>query len=99
MDMEALMAQAAELQSKVSAAQEQLAKTTIKGIADNGACIVSMTGKYDMLGVKIHPDMLTRGADAVSAAVMSAYRDAKNKADALIDKVMGDATEGMPIPA
>ena len=33
MDMESLMAQAAELQNKVAAAQEKLAQTTIKGIA------------------------------------------------------------------
>lgn len=98
MDMEALMAQAAELQSKVSAAQEQLAKTVIKGIADNGACIVDMTGKYDMVNLAIRPDVLSRGADAVVAVIMAAYADAKQKADALIDKVMGEATDGMPLP-
>ncbi|MBR4860143.1 MAG: YbaB/EbfC family nucleoid-associated protein [Alphaproteobacteria bacterium] len=97
MDMEALMAQAAELQNKVSAAQEQLAKTSIKGIAEQGGCIVDMTGKYDLLSIKIHPDMLSHGVDAIAAVVMSAYRDAKKKADDLIDKVMGDATAGMPI--
>ena len=98
MDMEALMAQAAELQSKVSAAQEQLAKTTIKGIADNGACIVDMTGKYDLVKLTIRPDVLSRGADAVADIVAAAYRDAKQKADAMIDKVMGDATAGIPLP-
>jgi DNA-binding protein YbaB len=29
---------------------------------------------------------------------MSAYRDAKQKADELIDKVMGEATAGVPMP-
>ena len=98
MDMEALMAQAAELQNKVAAAQEQLAKTTIKGIAPNGACIVDMTGKYDVLKLTINPDVLSQGADAVAAVVLSAYRDAKSKADSIIDKVMGDATAGIPLP-
>lgn len=98
MDMEALMAQAAELQNKVAAAQEQLAKTVIKGIAPNGACIVDMTGKYDVLKLTINPDVLSQGADAVAAVVLSAYRDAKVKADSIIDKVMGDATAGIPLP-
>lgn len=98
MDMEALMAQAAELQNKVAAAQEQLGKTMIKGIADGGACIVDMTAKYDMLKVTIRPDVLTRGADAVAEVVMAAYTDAKQKADATIDRVMGAATAGMPMP-
>ena len=98
MDMEALMAQAAELQNKVAMAQEQLAKTVIKGIAQNGACIVDMTGKYDVLKITINPDVLAQGADAVSAIVMAAIQDAKSKADVLIDKVMGEATAGVPMP-
>ena len=98
MDMEALMAQAAELQNKVNAAQEQLAQTMVKGVAENGACIVDMTGKYEVSKVVINPDVLSRGADAVADAVLSAYRDAKAKADVVIDNVMGAATAGIPLP-
>ena len=98
MDMESLMAQAAELQNKVAVAQEQLAKTTVKGIADNGACIVDMTGKYDMIKITIRPDVLARGADAVPDVVLAACTDAKQKADIIIDKIMGDATAGVPMP-
>lgn len=98
MDMDALMAQAAELQTKVAAAQEQLANTVVKGIAENGACIVDMTGKYDVLKLTINPEILSRGADAVAGVVLSALRDAKSKADITIDKVMGDATAGIPMP-
>ena len=98
MDMEALMAQAAELQNKVAAAQEQLGKTVVKGIAQNGACIVDMTGKYDVIKLTINPDVLTLGVAAVETAVVAAYMDAKQKADTIIDKVMGDATAGIPMP-
>ncbi len=98
MDMEALMAQAAELQAKVANAQEQLAKTTVKGIADGGACIIDMTGKYDMVKLTIRPDVLSGGAAAVEQAVMAAYLDAKEKADTIIDQVMGAATAGVPMP-
>ncbi len=98
MDMDALMAQAAELQNKVAVAQEQLAQTVVKGIAADGACIVDMTGKYDLVKLTIRPDVLSRGADAVADIVAAAYRDAKQKADTMIDKVMGDATAGIPLP-
>ena len=98
MDMETLMAQAAELQNKVNAAQEQLAQTMVKGVAENGACIVDMTGKYEVSKVVINPDVLSSGADAVADAVLSAYRDAKAKADVVIDNVMGAATAGIPLP-
>ena len=98
MDMESLMAQAAELQNKVAAAQENLAKTVVKGIAENGACIVDMTGKYDLVNITIRPDVLTAGAEMVAKIVADAYRDAKQKADDLIDRVMGEATNGVNLP-
>ena len=98
MDMESLMAQAAELQNKVAAAQESLAKTVVKGLASNGACIIDMTGKYDLVKITIKPELLSHGADVVAEVVSAAYRDAKQKADDLIDRVMGDATNGVELP-
>lgn len=98
MDMESLMAQAAELQNKVAAAQEKLASMRVSGIADDGACVITMSGKYDLVGLTLRPDVLARGADAVAALVSAAYNDAKAKADTMIDDVMGVATAGMPIP-
>ena len=98
MDMEALMAQASALQEKVAAAQDKLGQMHIKGIAEDGACIIDMSGKYDLFDLKIREDVLSRGAAGVAAVVAAAYRDAKAKADEMIDQVMGDATAGMPIP-
>lgn len=98
MDMEQLMAQAKDLQDKVAAAQEKLAHTTVRGIASGGACIVEMTGKYDLLSLKLREDISGRAADEIADIVLSALRDAKAKADATIDDVMGDATAGMPLP-
>ena len=88
MDMETLMAQAQDLQSKISAAQDSLANMTVKGIAENGSVIVSMTGKYDVLSVVIKPETLSLGVDKVSTLIKNAYQDAKEKADALIEKTM-----------
>ena len=65
MDMENLMAQAKQLQDKVASAQELLAKTKIKGIADNGAVIVDMSGKYDLLNLTISPDLLTKTPEII----------------------------------
>ncbi len=98
MDMEALMAQAAELQNKVNAAQEKLASSHVMGIAGGGACVIDMTGKYDVMNVTIRPDALAAGAESVAAMVLSALKDAKDKADTMIDRVMSAATAGMPMP-
>jgi hypothetical protein len=98
MDMDALMAQASELQSKVADAQDRLADMRVKGIATGGACIIDMSGKYDIISVTINPNIVAQGAPAIEAAVLSAMRDAKAKADKLIDDVMADATAGIPLP-
>lgn len=98
MDMEALMAQAAELQNKVAAAQDKLSKSVVKGIASAGACIVDMTGKYDLVNLYINPDILSRPATEVAEIIAEAYRDAKSKADDMIDDVMSTATAGVQMP-
>ncbi len=98
MDMEALMAQAAELQNKVNAAQEKLASSHVMGIAGGGACVIDMTGKYDVMNVTIRPDALAMGADELAKTILAALQDAKDKADTLIDRVMSAATAGMPMP-
>ena len=94
MDMESLMANAQGLQNKIAKAQDSLSEMHVKGIADNGAVIVDMTGKYDVVSVIINPDALSRGANAISELVATAYKDAKGKADVLIDEVMAKVTGG-----
>ncbi|MDR0741235.1 MAG: YbaB/EbfC family nucleoid-associated protein [Rickettsiales bacterium] len=98
MDMEELMAQAKQLQDKVAAAQDVLANTSVKGIAGNGDVIVNMSGKYDLIGLVIKPDFLHGDATVVVNTIIDAFHDAKAKADAAIDKVMGEATADMPLP-
>jgi len=98
MDMKSLMEQAKSLQTKVAAAQETLGHMSVKGIAGNGLVIVEMSGKYDLLKLTIHPDLLKEDLATLTAMVTAAFNDAKAKADAAIDKVMGEATAGMPMP-
>ncbi len=97
MDMEALMAQASALQDKVAAAQDRLAQIHVKGISEDGACIIDMSGKYDLFDIKIREDIIARGAEGVAAVVAAAYKDAKAKADEIIDQVMCEATAGIPM--
>jgi len=98
MDLSEMMAQAKELQARVGAAQENLAKVIVKGLAGNGACIVEMTGKYDVVKVTLSPDAMKNTADNLSKIVRDAFCDAKAKADVIIDKAMHDATAGVNLP-
>ena len=97
MDMDALMNNAKNLQSRISEAQNSLSQMHVKGIAENGAVIVDMTGKYDVISVVINPAILSRDAKTVSELVANAYRDAKEKADKLIDDMMTKVTGGFSL--
>lgn len=94
MDMESLMAQAQSLQTKISAAQDSLATMHVKGVSGNGAVVIDMTGKYDIVSVVVSDEILAFGSAKVSELVKDAYKDAKSKADVLIDKVMSEITGG-----
>ena len=98
MDLDAMMAQARELQSRVAAAQDNLGKINVKGIAGNGAVIVDMTAKYDVVDVVISDAVMKNTAENLSKIVRDAFIDAKSKADAIIDKTMSDATHGVDLP-
>lgn len=98
MDLNEMMAQAREIQSRVANAQENLSKVNVKGLAGNGACIVEMTGKYDVLNVIISNEAMKKSAAELSEIVADAIRDAKEKADAIIDKEMHAATNGVNLP-
>lgn len=93
--METLMAQAQSLQTKISAAQDSLATMHVKGIAENGMVVVDMTGRYDVVSVKIDESALSDGVQKLSEMVATAYQDAKTKADVLIDKTMSAITGSM----
>ncbi len=95
--MESLMANAQNMQAKIAAAQDSLASMHVKGIAGDGAVVVDMTGKYDLVSVTINPNVLSRGETVVSELVADAYRDAKEKADVLIDEVMTKVTGGFSL--
>ena len=97
MDMESLMAKAQDIQKQIHSAQDSLAKMHVKGISGNGMVVVDMTGKYDLVSVTINPDALGQGASKVSELVADAYRDAKAKADVLIDDIMGKVSSGFPM--
>ena len=92
MDMESLMAQAQDLQTKISNAQNELGLKRVKGIAGDGAVVVDMTGKYDLISVNIHPNAMYLSAENLAKLVADAYKDAKVKADILIEKTMSAIT-------
>lgn len=98
MDLNEMLAQAKDLQARVADVQNSLDNITVKGLAGNGACIVELTGKYDLVNVTIAESAMQNTADNLSKIVADAFKDAKAKADAIIDEKMSAATNGVNLP-
>jgi len=95
-DMNALLQQAQQMQSKLEEAQETLAQAKVEGTA--GGVTVTVSGVGDLLAVAIAPGSFD-GADAEDVAdlgdlVVAAFRDAKGQADAMAAQALGPLAGG-----
>ena len=57
-DFLGMMKQAAQLQSKMQAMQEELGNVEVEGISGGGLVAVRMTAKMEVKGVKIDPSLM-----------------------------------------
>lgn len=95
-NMQAMMKQAQELQKKVAAAQKELDEAVLEASSGGGMVTVQISGKKDLLGIKIDPkvvdpDDVEMLEDLVIAAVNEAYK----KAEELHEEKMGPLTGGL----
>lgn len=97
-DMNALLQQAQQMQAQLQSAQERLAETVVDGTVAGGSVTAKVNGVGELVGVEIKaggfdgsdPDDLADLADMIVAA----YRDAKNKADAVASETLGPLAGG-----
>ena len=87
LDMQQLFAAAAEMQSQLVNAQQQLAETEIEGSAGGGLVKVTISGQGELVDVSISADAIDSGDPAETAStledlIIAAARDAY---DALAD--------------
>lgn len=93
LDLGALLQQAQQMQEQLVDAQQRLAEATVDGSVAGGAVTVTITGAGELTAVRIAPEALD-GTDADALAdlgdlVVAAFRDARAKADALTEELIG----------
>jgi DNA-binding YbaB/EbfC family protein len=87
------------MQQKLMKAQEELEASTFTGTAGGGAVTITMSGKFEIVGVKIDPEAFN-AEDIVELEVMikAAAQDAFNRVTDAQQKILSNATGGMRIP-
>jgi DNA-binding YbaB/EbfC family protein len=99
MDFMGMMKQAAQLQSKVQALQEELDAVTVDGKAGGDMVTVTLSGKGDLKGVAIDASLLKpEEKEILEDLLVAAHADAKRKAETLMQEKMKGLTGGLPLP-
>jgi len=94
-----IMRMAQEATKQLEAAQANLDKIEVDGVAGGGMVKVRATAKGQIVRVDIDPSLLNPGdKEMVEDLVAAAFNDARVKADAASSAEMQKMTAGLPLP-
>ncbi len=99
-DFMGMMKQAAQLQSKMKALQEELETIEVEGSAGGGLVTVKLTAKGEMKGVRIDDSLMkAEEKEILEDLLVTAHADAKKKSEAVMQDKMKSLTGGLSLPA
>jgi nucleoid-associated protein EbfC len=98
-DFMGLMKQAAQLQSKMEALQNELDTIEVEGAAGGGMVTVKLTAKGELKGVKIDDSLAKPGEkEILEDLLIAAHADARRKGEMVMKDKMQALTGGLPLP-
>ena len=98
-DIGNMMKHALELKSNMEQLKETLAAERIEATAGGGMVTVVMSGKLDVISVKIDPEIINpEEPEMLETLVAAAMNEANRKAQELVKEKMTGLTGGIDIP-
>jgi nucleoid-associated protein EbfC len=98
-DFLGMMKQAAQLQSKMQAMQEELGNVEVEGTSGGGLVSVRMTAKMEVKVVKIDPSLMkAEEREILEDLLVTALGDARRKAEQAMQEKMQSLTGGLGLP-
>ena len=98
-DFLGMMKQAAQLQSKMQAMQEELGQLEVEGTSGGGLVAVRMTAKMDVKAIKIDPSLMkAEEREVLEDLLVTALADARRKAETAMQEKMQSLTGGLGLP-
>ena len=98
-DFLGMMKQAAQLQSKMKALQDELDHVEVEGVSGGGLVGVRMTAKMEVKGVRIDSSLMkAEEREILEDLLVTAHNDARRKAEAAMQEKMSSLTGGMSLP-
>jgi nucleoid-associated protein EbfC len=98
-DLIGMMKQAAQLQSKMKALQDEMETTEVEGVAGGGLVSIRMTAKTEVRAIKIDPSLIKpEDREILEDLLVAAHNDARRKAEAAVQEKMQTLTGGLSLP-
>lgn len=98
-NMNNLMKQAQKLQQQMEQMREEIEKRTVEATAGGGAVTAVVTGKKQLVDIKIKPEVVDPDdVEMLQDLVMAAINEALNKAEQMLSEEMSKVTGGLNIP-
>lgn len=99
MNIQKMLKQMQQMQSKMSQAQDELAAQTIEVSAAGGKVVVTATGSQEITSIKISKDIVDpEDVEVLEDLVLKAVQDALAKSKELAAGEMGKLTGGLGLP-
>jgi len=100
MNIQKMMKQAQEMQSKLQKMQADLEAQEFQGAAGGGRVNVTLTGKGALTKISIDPALIDPSdKEMLEDLIIAAHNDAKQKSDEAMAAAMSEATGGLKLPA
>ncbi len=97
-NIQQLMKMGQQIQAKVKELQDSLESTEIEASAGGGMVRARVTGKGDLIGVSIEPDVVDpEDVEMLEDLVVAAVAEAQNRARTFSEERMRSATGGLPV--
>ncbi len=98
-NMNNIMKQAQKLQKQIEETKEQVESKTVEASAGGGAVSAVVSGKKQVIEIKINPDVVDPDdVEMLQDLVIAAVNEALNKAEQMVNEEMAKVTGGFNIP-
>lgn len=99
MNIQKMMKQAAEMQSKMATMQAQLEESESEGSSGGGAVKITISGKKMMKKISLDESLLQPSEkEMLEDLIVAAFNDASNKVDSIASQQMSQMTAGLQLP-
>lgn len=99
MNLQKMMKQAQEMQSKLATMQAKLEEAESEGSAGGGMVKLTVNGKKVLKKITIDESLLAPSEkEVLEDLIVAAFNDASNKVDSLAAEQMGQMTAGLGLP-